>query len=292
MPSQAPRAGPFRFLDLPAEIRNQIYEYALHCDNGLCGDTYPKLYTNTSPPREPNPLKPVCRQLYAETRQTSLKYNDSYTFSGPDILGSYGDGGLGAFLAFQPMLRSSLCKNVSKIRIVPDALCSISETFITEPLLRLFASPEFALVEAFCKENPVIQIQFCFPHSQQSVTGQYHTHLMIAFIMRRLRRLPAQQLQLPNTHISITANINSHYDNLLAVMANSFCDRLRRWGYDLIPPENLRLLGLVDEKRDCLREHWGGLLLCDECWMERCPRHWCNCKKDLLELTRSHPDGY
>lgn len=73
-------------LRLPAEIRNKIYEYALHCDNDALQYRYWKTKGNQRPifhaqhksnkdVQDFNQLKFVCRQLYHETGSLEIQCN-------------------------------------------------------------------------------------------------------------------------------------------------------------------------------------------------------------------------
>ncbi|CAN9445988.1 unnamed protein product [Alternaria alternata] len=71
-----------RLLDLPRELRDMIYEYALTEDQGLLlveRDDTQKSFRGcrpTDPSTESNCLKYVCRQLYYETKGSGLSLND------------------------------------------------------------------------------------------------------------------------------------------------------------------------------------------------------------------------
>ena len=71
-----------RLLDLPREIRDMIYEYALTEDQGLLlveHDDTQKSFRGcrpTDPGTKSNCLKYVCRQLYYETKGLDLGLND------------------------------------------------------------------------------------------------------------------------------------------------------------------------------------------------------------------------
>ena len=71
-----------RLLDLPRELRDMIYEYALTEDQGLLlveRDDTQKSFRGcrpTDPSTESNCLKYVCRQLYYETKGLGLGLND------------------------------------------------------------------------------------------------------------------------------------------------------------------------------------------------------------------------
>ncbi|KAI4931143.1 hypothetical protein J4E85_003732 [Alternaria conjuncta] len=71
-------SGHFRLLDLPRELRDMIYEYALTEKAGLVVlKSTPSRLRAADNPRgpDPNSLKFVCRQLYAETKGLGLRYN-------------------------------------------------------------------------------------------------------------------------------------------------------------------------------------------------------------------------
>ena len=77
-------SGHFRLLDLPRELRDMIYEYALTEKAGLVVlKSSPSRLRAADNPRgpDPNSLKFVCRQLYAETKGLGLRYN-KLTFPG------------------------------------------------------------------------------------------------------------------------------------------------------------------------------------------------------------------
>jgi hypothetical protein len=80
-----PRKKKFSFLDLPSEIRNAIYEYALtepeglhyhHVGNELTASPDRKQYTQRNKWRgHANQLKFTCHQIYNETRGRGLQFN-------------------------------------------------------------------------------------------------------------------------------------------------------------------------------------------------------------------------
>ena len=66
-------------LDLPQELRDMIYEYALTEDDGLVVQRWPAMHLKAAGATyrtDPNQLKFTCRQLYAETTGLSLRYNE------------------------------------------------------------------------------------------------------------------------------------------------------------------------------------------------------------------------
>ncbi|KAI4670683.1 uncharacterized protein J4E88_009775 [Alternaria novae-zelandiae] len=66
-------------LDLPQELRDMIYEYALTEDEGLFVQRWPAMHLKAAGATyrtDPNQLKFTCRQLYAETTGLSLRYNE------------------------------------------------------------------------------------------------------------------------------------------------------------------------------------------------------------------------
>lgn len=78
-------SGHFGLLGLPRELRDIIYEYALTEQAGLVlTEPSPSRVRAADNPRgpDPNPIKFVCRQLYAETRGLGLRHN-KITFPGP-----------------------------------------------------------------------------------------------------------------------------------------------------------------------------------------------------------------
>jgi hypothetical protein len=77
-------SGHFRLLDLPRELRDTIYEYALTEKAGLViSRSFPSCVRPLDDQygSDPNPLKFVCHQLYKETKDLGLRYN-KLTFSG------------------------------------------------------------------------------------------------------------------------------------------------------------------------------------------------------------------
>ena len=85
--ASSPNMDPI-FFQLPAEVRNMIYEFVLTHERGVFAritadmTPVPQLFVNTGSgaiiPRdiEANMLKHVCRQMHQETRQLSLLFND------------------------------------------------------------------------------------------------------------------------------------------------------------------------------------------------------------------------
>ncbi|KAI4953366.1 hypothetical protein J4E86_006909 [Alternaria arbusti] len=72
-------------LDLPRELRNIIYEYALTEEDGLLVQEWPTMHPKAAGAKygtDANQLKFTCRQLYTETTGLGLRYN-KVTFGGP-----------------------------------------------------------------------------------------------------------------------------------------------------------------------------------------------------------------
>tara|TARA_R110002003_G_scaffold104_31_gene8470 strand:- start:3385 stop:4266 length:882 start_codon:yes stop_codon:yes gene_type:complete len=78
-----------RFFELPAELRDAIYRYALSYDNGLITAPHPRstptLFVNNEKigpcNKDPKLLRYVCRQIFQETKGIMLKVN-TITFKG------------------------------------------------------------------------------------------------------------------------------------------------------------------------------------------------------------------
>ncbi|KAI4705100.1 hypothetical protein J4E89_009394 [Alternaria sp. Ai002NY15] len=71
-------------LDLPRELRDIIYEYALAEDGGLIVQEWPTTHPKATGAKygiDANQLKFTCRQLYTETTGLGLRYN-KVTFGG------------------------------------------------------------------------------------------------------------------------------------------------------------------------------------------------------------------
>lgn len=70
-------SGSHRFLELPKELRDMIYEFALTFPDGLFYQTDKKIFSTSQKSKKHfNRLKLVCRQFYEETRNMGLKNNE------------------------------------------------------------------------------------------------------------------------------------------------------------------------------------------------------------------------
>lgn len=81
-----PPDGPSLLLQLPRELKDMIYEYALTNDHGLVEEAssaaintrtrFRILDSHSRQSTHPNPLKEVCRETYYATRGLAIKFND------------------------------------------------------------------------------------------------------------------------------------------------------------------------------------------------------------------------
>ncbi|KAJ4303531.1 hypothetical protein N0V90_002427 [Kalmusia sp. IMI 367209] len=139
-------------LNLPAELRNTIYEYTLtEFKPLLCtaGDATgsPKLllryrFGNDEAKREANQLKYVCRQLYYETQTLSLRYNEIHFH------------GIENFEAFITSSIPDLHKRFRNIIIIDDHE-SLKKSYTINQLIDRSMSPA---LYAFCARNPKARV--------------------------------------------------------------------------------------------------------------------------------------
>lgn len=254
-PARALRVEPPQVLDLPGEIRNLIYKYTLHHDDGLVGEIFTTLSAGIMKRGKfsvtcPNSLKHVCRQLYQETRTLSLKHNDTFSF-----LGSGKSAGLKTFTSFEPMLKSSACQNLRKVKISPDALRAMGQYTYAEMLLDTFVSKRFARIEAFCQQHPLVQVQICYPHAPGSWRAQYYTHSRLSATMRCTRGLPTLSdpptipggdpfsVEMFEYRLSL---YNYLEEMILSNVAFLFHFDVHDARYERRPPNNLRILLSAD----------------------------------------------
>jgi hypothetical protein len=140
-----------RFLEIPREIRDVIYGFALSYEQSLCGDVYPNIVARYA--NENSPLRHICHQTSAETQNLLLKVNDTITFA--SIVGV---AGLSTFLDLAPRMRSPYWKNMTRINIytntsVPASAALDAQPFSTERIFQVFRSTDFADLEAYCTRN-------------------------------------------------------------------------------------------------------------------------------------------
>ncbi|KAF2676613.1 hypothetical protein K458DRAFT_396774 [Lentithecium fluviatile CBS 122367] len=120
-PSVPPAHGTCHLFQLPGELRNRIYELALHVPGGLfcqyvkedekqCFKMYASLEAATSANGvEVNQMKYVSRQFHFETASLDLKANDAIIFTRTDPLGPHANAQFMQFLA--------ACSDIQKSRL-------------------------------------------------------------------------------------------------------------------------------------------------------------------------------
>ncbi|KAF2244828.1 hypothetical protein BU26DRAFT_568823 [Trematosphaeria pertusa] len=190
-----------RLLQLPAELRNHIYEYVLTAPDGL---QYERRKIWAEPPKtflclpkfaseaiEFNQLKYVNRQLYNETAGLELKFN-------PIAFPSWLDEDLPPpgcqFLLFMGRLDTPKRSILRTIILLPETIwgeCSIHED--AEDLVK---------INDFCKENPHATVKYIcsgfsyveqpFDNIQNISTGNFFAAATILLWVFR-----KQELQLP-----------------------------------------------------------------------------------------------
>ncbi|KAF2791655.1 hypothetical protein K505DRAFT_376605 [Melanomma pulvis-pyrius CBS 109.77] len=158
------------FLRLPAEVRNNIYEYTLHCDDDALQYRYWKTKRNQRPifhaqhksnedVQDFNQLKFVCRQLYHETRSLEIRCNA---------------------LAFKQIARWELEASAQFLRFVKGlprkklkwlrtiTLSRNPNTFRNSwawcPGVVSQELPSIIKISQFCVTHPHIHVNFIIPH--------------------------------------------------------------------------------------------------------------------------------
>jgi hypothetical protein len=244
--------SPKHSLDLPAEIRDIIYKFALRYDDGLMGEAYPSfcVYRKRSLLKmATNLLKLVCRQTRHETKGILLQVHDTFTFK-TDVIrdmlyhmsrhplaaatwprlvlttdGSaplYGFRTIGRFI---DVLRAPVGRNLKRVNISLEIITTKDKTKIRDQLLDLFVQPKFAYLESYCQQNSGIRVHILCHHCPGSVAKKRESHRSLAAVMRQLRGnylrgpqvfLMDHILALPIRHEHI-ADYNTHFAAFLPV---------------------------------------------------------------------------
>jgi hypothetical protein len=125
LPAIAPKISRCRLLELPRELRDEIYKFALTYEEGLRVTKNMKLFPAKLRPNakgqggaalvEANTIELTCRQIYTETGGLTMRLNDTFTFKS-SAADKYG---LRKFLEFAWKLQSTRC-TPKRIEISPD----------------------------------------------------------------------------------------------------------------------------------------------------------------------------
>ncbi|KAF1916021.1 hypothetical protein BDU57DRAFT_538362 [Ampelomyces quisqualis] len=190
----------FRLLDLPAELRNKIFEYALTCPNGLhvrtlaipskrlawrhillaAHDQHLDLLSRSN---EFNQLKFVNKQLYLETAHTELKHNNITATT------KY-NGDLGPGYQFIAWVRAV---PPEKRAWLAGATVVLAEGFVQDPAQEYHRDvwrhrhhpkidPSISQLAKFCKAYPAVSIQYhlpdlCFTRHMRTVSKTNNPHV-------------------------------------------------------------------------------------------------------------------
>lgn len=156
-----PTAGRCDFFELPRELRDMVYKFALHHENGLVTSPHqasaPVFRIKTEGAQEnykdPNNLRHVCRQLHEETKGVLFKMN-TVTFRGEHDTGS------------KPKTHtvSALDHFVNTVITAPKLPQSLKRIAIEHPIHSWFEPALFnivaddSLVSEFCCQRPSITV--------------------------------------------------------------------------------------------------------------------------------------
>jgi hypothetical protein len=205
--------SPCRLLDLPRELRDEIYRYALTYGEGVRVTKKMKLYSaklklgakgqGGVTPVEANAIEYTCHQIYAETRGLTMRFNDTFT-----LKGCHGDDyGFWKFLEFAWKMGTTRCAP-KRIDIYPDLT---NETHhitaqdihhrlllfydhLYDDLKVVFAAPQQTLLQGFCMKHPDTTVFLHLKAPSALYNSLFTTYYMLD---RRMRRLRALELETP-----------------------------------------------------------------------------------------------
>jgi hypothetical protein len=152
--SKTPVQGPCRLLQLPRELRDLIYEYALTEDGGLVSSgTHPRrLYAaGKDEQSEPNQLKLVSKQLYSETKGLPLLYNN-LTFRNFDHLERF----------VENYCADALFRRVEEVTLSEELGASgrKSAASAIQRLSQTYPSLKFGVRTAHCRWDDILEYAF------------------------------------------------------------------------------------------------------------------------------------
>ncbi|CAE6997167.1 hypothetical protein PTT_19967 [Pyrenophora teres f. teres 0-1] len=214
-----------RFLELPSEIRNQIYTYIFTLTDGVRVSSNLKLcLVNPQPGAtesgrttlvEANALKYTCHQLHFETKVLLLKYTTSFIFKP-----SPGDeDALKAFLAFTPALKSETPIRRT-IHMYLDHHYPASDPYRCPlgALVGLIVTGDFNDLAFFCQQNPSLTVLLHYPVPLLCLMGLRPVLLRLRSTVHILRNCPMATAlgslgwQVPRTRMRMPLNVRVMLD--------------------------------------------------------------------------------
>ncbi|KAF1916056.1 hypothetical protein BDU57DRAFT_213727 [Ampelomyces quisqualis] len=246
------------FLNLPAELRQIIFEKVFRYDNGLLVDFYPNLRVvdeGSLSLLDPNKLKYVNWQLHAETKGVLLRVNDTLSFGELDTAVYYARGGmqkarldgpmansdraLYLFAHFADILKSPKFRKIKHIHI--SIITSHTSDFL-DHLTTVFLKDHFKRIERFCNDNPKINVYLALTSPTECAYTIEEELEVVSKVMNRLR---GHLLSYPSFNVHPALGITEFSMQLdvltarLAVLHAAL--KVRLAGYRRILPQNLRV---------------------------------------------------
>ncbi|KAF2871369.1 hypothetical protein BDV95DRAFT_606807 [Massariosphaeria phaeospora] len=220
-----PSPTPLGLLQLPAELRNRIYEDVLTVaptsrlryrdDHRSSSDTPSELCAKDE--RGFNQLKKVCRQLHAETVHLEIKYNDA-VFAGERAEGSMPPGRL--LRLFLANLDSFAVAWLSTVILEADYVTDDLESI--EPLAYFCRKNPHVVMKYICKE-------FRFHRKKDEEPATSYRHILhfldIGTQLSFLFRCRSPHLILPGTHAQ---QLRDHTETMYSGSFNAVAARLEQ----------------------------------------------------------------
>jgi hypothetical protein len=162
-PAIAPKISRCRLLELPRELRDEIYKFALTYEEGLRVTKNMKLFPaklrlnakgqGEAALVEANMIELTCRQIYTETRGLTMRLNDTFIFKSS----AADEYGLPKFLEFAWKFQSTRC-TPKRIDIYPDFTSathrhSLNFVRLHDDLTEVFAAPQQPFLRDFCEKH-------------------------------------------------------------------------------------------------------------------------------------------
>jgi hypothetical protein len=180
-----------RLLELPRELRDEIYKPALAFDEGLSVTEDMKLHPTTLRMRvvgkggfshpEANTLKYTFRQIYAETKNFTLKVNDTFTFNSTTECNC----GLDRLLRLAPVFHT-IRNEPRLVNIHPHAVFDWSAK-LTEKMAHVLNTITIRRLATFCRQFPTTKVRLYFQHPLRSYKDMYNAYPGLNQCLRGLR---------------------------------------------------------------------------------------------------------
>jgi hypothetical protein len=198
-PSIPPSDGRCLFFKLPAELRNEIYEYALTADDGLvCRSqdnkhfTYHALRDGGVEDTEFNQIHYVCRQLHTETKGLVLYLNNNVIIFKCDVaMTSVEDdfilldttNGLTCAEHFLQQCAPTLHPHLERLTVcASDTLFYPNSGRYVKDITEVIA--DNAILLQFCRANPQVTILVRFSGAMEDGV-RHHYHFNLHYMLAR-----------------------------------------------------------------------------------------------------------